>query len=592
MTERVETSIQIFLFGAPQIKQGGDTLHINRRKAMALLAYLAIAESPVSRTALAVLLSPDLDSARSNAELRRALATLKEIGLGSTLICTRDTVALTHSPDIWVDAQQFDYLFKQPWNTDILQAVIDLYQDDLMSGFFLRGSDAFYDWQFAQQQMYQQKFIAALEKLVQLYIQRQDYEAAIPILERWLIIDSFDEHAHRQAMQLYTLIGQPLTAQRIYENYASRLQAEMGTLPERETVQLYEDIKEERGLVPYLNATPIVGKLPPVPSLVLGREEAIADLKRMLAISEAGPIVIQGWPGIGKTTLSAMLAHDPEIHAAFPDGVLWVSLGEYPNILAELKTWADAVGLSLNEDKFTVEEVCARLTALLKDKKMLFIMDDVWNVSDFTPFQVGGSHSAVLASSRANDVARTITVSPERIYKLPILTEDQSLDLLKVLAHEVVEQNHDAVCELIRDLEGLPLALQVAGRLLWAEQSMGWGVEDLLVELREGARLLEARTPADRAEFVQETPTTVTVLLRRSTDRLDPEARQYFALLGVFAPKPATFDLAALEAVWDIADPKPIIRVLVNRGLMEPLGSGDFQIHALLVAHAKSLFGV
>ena len=245
----------------------------------------------------------------------------------------------------------------------------------------------------------------------------------------------------------------------------------------------------------------------------------------------------------------------------------------------------------MNEDTFTVEEVCARLTALLKDKKMLFIMDDVWNVSDFTPFQIGGSQSAILASSRANDVAQAIAVSPERIYKLPILSEDQSLDLLRLLAHEVVEQNPDAVRELIRDLEGLPLALQVAGRLLWAEQAMGWGVEDLLVELREGARLLEARTPADRAEFVQDTTPTITVLLRRSTDRLDAETRQYFALLGVFAPKPATFDLAALEAVWDVPDAKPIVRVLVNRGLMEPLGSGDFQIHALLVAHAKSLFG-
>lgn len=592
MRERIESPIQIFLFGMPQIKQGDSILHVNRRKALALLAYLALTEKPVNRTVLAVLLSPDLDNMRSNAELRRALATLKEIGLGSVLIGNRDTVMLARSPDIWVDVQQFDHLFRQPWDTTVLQAAIDLYQDDLLAGFALRGSDTFYEWQLSQQQVYQQKFTAALEKLVQLYIQQQDYEAAIPVLERWLAVDSFDEHAHRQAMQLYSLIGQPLTAQRIYENYALRLQTEMGTLPARETVQLYEDIKAERWLAPYMNVPPVFGRLPPVPPLVLGREQAIADLKQLLAVPGAGPMVIQGWPGIGKTTLSATLAHDPEIHAAFPDGVLWVSLGERPNILAELKTWADAVGLSLNEDTFTVEEVCARLTALLKDKKILFIIDDVWNVSDFTPFQVGGSQSAILASSRANDIARAITVSPERIYKLPILSEDQSLELLRLLAHEVVEQNPDATRELIRDLEGLPLALQVAGRLLWAEHAMGWGVEDLLVELREGTRLLEARTPADRAEFVQDTTPTIAVLLRRSTDRLDPETRQYFALLGVFAPKPATFDLVALEAVWDVPDAKPIVRVLVNRGLMEPLGSGDFQIHALLVAHAKSLFGV
>ena len=64
----------------------------------------------------------------------------------------------------------------------------------------------------------------------------------------------------------------------------------------------------------------------------------------------------------------------------------------------------------------------------------------------------------------------------------------------------------------------------------------------------------------------------------------------YFAMLGVFAPKPATFDLPAMAAVWDIGDAKPHARVLVERGLLEPIGGGRFQMHALLVMYAKSFF--
>src|SRR5690606_3198216 len=100
-----------------------------------------------------------------------------------------------------------------------------------------------------------------------------------------------------------------------------------------------------------------------------------------------------------------------------------------------------------------------------------------------------------------------------------------SLELLRLLAHEVVEQNPDATRELIRDLEGLPLALQVAGRLLWAEHAMGWGVEDLLVELREGTRLLDTRIPADLTELVHETSPTILIRLRRSKNRLNPDTR-------------------------------------------------------------------
>jgi hypothetical protein len=90
----------------------------------------------------------------------------------------------------------------------------------------------------------------------------------------------------------------------------------------------------------------------------------------------------------------------------------------------------------------------------------------------------------------------------------------------------------------------------------------------------------------------QDTPPTVATLLKRSTDTLKESTRERFALLGLFVPKPATFDLGAMSAIWDVEDPKPTARELVNRGLLEPVGSGRFQMHALLVLHARSMLEV
>ncbi len=70
---------------------------------------------------------------------------------------------------------------------------------------------------------------------------------------------------------------------------------------------------------------------------------------------------------------------------------------------------------------------------------------------------------------------------------------------------------------------------------------------------------------------------------------LDEHTRDCYAFLGAFAPKPATFDLEAMQAVWDVGAPKPIAKKLINYGLLEPVGGGRFQMHALLVAHARSL---
>jgi len=173
-----------------------------------------------------------------------------------------------------------------------------------------------------------------------------------------------------------------------------------------------------------------------------------------------------------------------------------------------------------------------------------------------------------------------------------VLTDDKALELLQILAPTVVAQHPDASVDLVHELEGLPLALQVAGHLLNAELAYGFDVVRLLKELREGAKLLAAKAPVDRGDLANETTPTVAALLQKSTDCLDENTRECYAFLGAFAPKPATFDLDALKSVWLVEDPQPTVRALVERGLLEPLGPtapGRYQLHALLVLHARSL---
>ena len=83
---------------------------------------------------------------------------------------------------------------------------------------------------------------------------------------------------------------------------------------------------------------------------------------------------------------------------------------------------------------------------------------------------------------------------------------------------------------------------------------------------------------------------TVNTLLKKSTDRLKEDSRTGFAVLGAFAPSPASFDVSALSVVWFGIGPKHIVRDLVARGLIE-IGSekGRFEVHPILSMHARSL---
>lgn len=350
--------------------------------------------------------------------------------------------------------------------------------------------------------------------------------------------------------------------------------------------------------IPKQRISPQLGGVPPLPRLLIGRDQDLGNLKARLATMAREPtsltrqmlIATRGWPGVGKTALVAALAHDPEMASVFPDGVLWVSLGQNPNLLSELATWGRALGSADLLQVRTLEEASARLRALLRDKRMLLVIDDLWEVQHAIPFMIGGRNCATIITTRVSQVANDLAPTPNDIYRLAELTEASALELLRALAPTVVDQYPIESRELVKELEGLPLAIQVAGHLLNVEASYGFGVPDLMRELREGQKLLEARVPADRLGLANETIPTVAVLLQRSTDRLDSVERNCFASLGSFAPAPATFDLAAMKAVWQVEDPEPIARRLIERGLLEPVPAANrFQIHALLVIHAMSI---
>jgi len=339
--------------------------------------------------------------------------------------------------------------------------------------------------------------------------------------------------------------------------------------------------------------TPPPGLLPPQPPLTfLGRAEASHKVKELLGMTPDDGLnshaVVDGWPGVGKTTLVGTLAYDHEVAAALPDGVLWAALNQKPDLLSIIAGWGRALGTEELLKAGTLAEATAGLRRLLAEKRMLLIVDDVWDAGHAAPFlQARGRLCSILVTTRLPDVAAALSSSGVKSYTLPVLSANDSLELLRVFAPATVSQ-HPAECRELADALGyLPLALHVAGRLLKSEERLGWGVADLLRELSTETRVIEEKAPPDMA--VDGMTPTVEALLRKSTSLLDEETRDCFAALGAFPEKPVTFDLDAMNAVWQIPDPRRMARRLVGRGLLEPVGNGRFQMHALLVMHAQSL---
>jgi hypothetical protein len=296
--------------------------------------------------------------------------------------------------------------------------------------------------------------------------------------------------------------------------------------------------------------------------------------------------VVRGWPGVGKSTIVAAIAHDPKIVREFPL-VLWAFVGERADPAHELQAWLRYLEPGSATEGAPAAELAAHLARLLTSRRALLLVDDLWREEDAAYFRVGGALSHTILTTRGIELAYRLAPATSDVYALPLLTPEHSLELLGRIAPAIVASHRAAARRLAEELEGLPLAIRVAGHLLAAEAARGLSVDTLIEELREGRALLDAQAPdPGLAEFI---PTTVTALLRRTTDHLTPEHHERFARLGPFAPKPATFPLSILERVWKVPDARPTLRALVDRGLLEPAGEGRYQMHALLVRHANDL---
>ena len=246
----------INLFGPPRIELAGVPIIVDTRKAIALIAYLAVTRQQHSRDSLATLLWSENDQPHARAALRRTLSSLNKALGQRWLDIERETLGLNFQADIRVDVHNFRMLLAEcsthghaPGESCIaciqpLTEAIALYLDDFLAGFSLRDSPGFDDWQFYSADTLRREFASALEKLTRCHSAQHHFDAAIATGRRWLSLDKLHEPAHRQLMLLYAWAGQRTAALQQYRECVQALEQELGVSPLEATTHLYQRIKE------------------------------------------------------------------------------------------------------------------------------------------------------------------------------------------------------------------------------------------------------------------------------------------------------------------------------------------------------------
>src|SRR5574339_58998 len=249
--------LALHFLGPPQIYLNDEPITLERRKALALLAYLAVEPGGHSRESLSALLWPDHTQSSAFKNLRQILWEIqKTVGEGWLLI-EREKVTLNAAADtsadawrVWLDIREFERSFTEgcsqteaPRRIALLAASVKLYRNHFLAGFSLKDAHLFNDWAFAKAEELRHTFSIILGKLSEDHCILGQATQAIPYARRLVSLDPLNEAAHRQLMDVYWQAGQQSAALRQYRACEEILRKELNLVPQPETRELYRKIR-------------------------------------------------------------------------------------------------------------------------------------------------------------------------------------------------------------------------------------------------------------------------------------------------------------------------------------------------------------
>lgn len=414
----------ISLLGNPAFTLNDQSLsHLVTGRSAALLAYLAVTGQPQPRAGLTDLLWENMAEAQARTNLRYLLSNLRKI-VGDYVVAQGESVAFNQNLPHWVDVTAFTIHMSTAATPtaatvepEILQALLNLYTGEFLSGFQVEDAPIFERWQLTQRRHLHDLLVQGLRLRTQQHLRLGEYAEGLAINHYLLTLEPWREEAHRQRMLLLAHSGQRSAALQQYTCCCQALAEELDVPPMPQTTALYEQIKSGQWFTSAATPShhrPLPVAIPPFPSELpvqrctdsgappislaaapvlrcdlgampeaahfVGRCAELTTLHSWVGHEQSRLIALLGLNGQGKSALAAAFVQDVLENEQSPmhgfTQVIWRSLQGAPSCTALLQGWLQQLEGERSEPQpLTFDELITRLFAILQRRRCLLVLD-------------------------------------------------------------------------------------------------------------------------------------------------------------------------------------------------------------------------
>jgi len=282
--------------------------------------------------------------------------------------------------------------------------------------------------------------------------------------------------------------------------------------------------------------------VPSLPAEYQARTDLLNDFRAQLLGSASGVagitapqrVGLLGVGGVGKSVFASALAHDLEVRCLFPDGIYWITVGQYPDIPSLQAKLAAELKIDISDARTNTQRR-TRLAAAIGDRRCLVIVDDVWSGDGALSFNLSGPYTRVLFTTRNEQI---LTVPELRATPLvvPPLSLNEAISFVRSQIGSDVELPAEAL-EVIEQTGRvvLPLSLAVGARL----NGLSWAT-------------LRDRFMAASQLYPEELEGNFRAM-RVALSTLEAEEIERYSDLVVFPPD-ESIPITTIETFWSIYD--------------------------------------